>query len=140
MKNILKYSLVFALFSTAAAFSQKSTLDSPHNYKRPVIQQNKVLAESSTVPVPLNDSFKYQNSISSVHNYKRQGNVDFASESAIVINLPSTQPLFLSPLLSANYYKSQFHKTNLGKQTLQNYVSSTRLVQNTNQQQSRDTK
>lgn len=116
MKNFMKYAFVFLAVGSTAAYAQKSSIDSPHNYKRPVFQQRKALAESKNVTVFSQPSHQIKNDISSVHNYKRQGVVDFTSEAALVVQMPTTEPTTLNPLLSANHYKSQFQTTEYSRQ------------------------
>ncbi len=106
MKTFVKYVFAFVILGSGSVFAQKSSIDSPHNYKRPVFQQRKALSESRNVTVLSQPSYQIKNDISSVHNYKRQGRVDFASEAALVVQMPATEPMTLNPLLSANHYKS----------------------------------
>ncbi len=116
MKTFVKYVFAFVALGSVSAYAQKSSIDSPHNYKRPVFQQRKALAESKNVTVFSQPSHKIKNDISSVHNYKRQGSVDFASEATLVVQMPATEPITLNPLLSANHYKSQFKATEYSTQ------------------------
>ncbi len=90
MKNFIKYIIILIVLGFRTAHAQKSSLDSPHNYKRPVFQQRKAMQENKGgVTFGQNSSdYSFKNNISSVHNYKRQGVNDFASESAFVINMP----------------------------------------------------
>ena len=115
MKTLVKYVFAFVALGSVSAYAQKSSIDSPHNYKRPVFQQRKALAESKNVMVFSQPSHQIKNDISSVHNYKRQGIVDFASEAALAVQMP-TNPITFNPLLSSNNYKAHFTTTEFGKQ------------------------
>lgn len=115
MKNFIKYAFAFIAISSSSVYAQKSSIDSPHNYKRPVFQQRKALTESNSVTIYSQPSHQIQNNISSVHNYKRQGRVDFTSEAALAIQMP-TNPITFNPLVSSNNYKAHFTTTEFGKQ------------------------
>ena len=106
MKTFVKYVFAFVALGSVSAYAQKSSIDSPHNYKHPVFQQRKALSESNNVTVFSQPSYQIKNDISSVHNYKRQSRVDFTSEAALVVQMPATEPMTLNPLMSANHYKS----------------------------------
>lgn len=116
MKSIVKTFIAIMALATSSAFAQKSSIDSPHNYKRPVFQQRKALAESNAIQVSSQSNYKIQNNLSSVHNYKRQGVANFTTESALVISKPSSNPMLLNPILSSSNYKSHFHTTEFGRQ------------------------
>lgn len=116
MKTFVKYVFAFVALGSGSVFAQKSSIDSPHNYKRPVFQQRKALSESKNVTVFSQSTNQIKNDISSVHNYKRQGIVDFTSEATFVIPMPATEPTSLNPLLSSNHYKSQFQTTEYSRQ------------------------
>ena len=116
MKTFVKYVFAFVALGCGSVYAQKSSIDSPHNYKRPVFQQRKALSESKNVTVMSQSSHQIKNDISSVHNYKRQGIVDFTSEAALVVEMPATEPTTLNPLLSANHYKSQSRITEYSPQ------------------------
>lgn len=116
MKTFVKYVFAFVALGSVSAYAQKSSIDSPHNYKRPVFQQRKALSESKNVTVFKQPTNQIKNDISSVHNYKRQGVVNFASEASLVIEMPATEPASLNPLLSSNHYKSQFQTTEYSRQ------------------------
>lgn len=111
MKTFLMCIFAFIALGVGSVYAQKSSIDSPHNYKRPVFQQRKALSESKNVTVSRQPTYQIKNDISSVHNYKRQGSVDFVSESALVVQMPATKPTTLNPLLSPNHYKSQSQTT-----------------------------
>ncbi|MFN3489429.1 MAG: hypothetical protein ACK4YV_09855 [Emticicia sp.] len=131
MKNFIKYMFALIALSSVSVYAQKSSIDSPHNYKRPVFQQRKALAESNNVTVfsqPLN---QIKNNISSVHNYKRQGRIDFRTEAALAVQMPATAITF-NPLLSSNNYKSHFTTTEFGKQIASKGISSNQTMININ--------
>ena len=117
MKNLIKYFFAFIALSSTSVYAQKSSLESPHNYKRPVFQQRKALAESNNLTILSRPSNQIKNDISSAHNYKRQGRIDFASEAALALVIP-VSPINFNPLLSSNYYKSHFATTEFGRQVI----------------------
>lgn len=131
MKNFIKYAFAFIAFSSGSVYAQKSSIDSPHNYKRPVFQQRKALAESNNVTIYSQPSHQIQNNISSVHNYKRQGRVDFTSEAALAVQMP-TNPITFNPLLSSNNYKAHFTTTEFGKQIASKVTNSNQTTININ--------
>ena len=109
MKNLIKYIIALIALGSNSVFAQKSSIDSPHNYKRPVFQQRKAMNESNgIVGFSQISSYKFKNNIGSVHNYKRQGLNNFASESAFVLAIPSKNEVVFDPLLSPNNYKAHF--------------------------------
>jgi hypothetical protein len=116
MKNFVKTFLAVMALGSGSVYAQKSSIDSPHNYKRPVFQQRKALTESNALQISSQSSYKIQNNLSSVHNYKRQGTSNFATESALVISKPIVEPTLLNPLISPNHYKANFQSTEFGKQ------------------------
>gem|GEM_PF-4770761 len=96
--------VVSALSSATAVLAQNVGLNSPHNYKRPVFQQNQNAQSGVSV-----QRGQFQNNIGSVHNYKRQKTgVNMASESSLVLNVPLLPPPTLNPLLSPGHYKVHF--------------------------------
>jgi hypothetical protein len=115
MKNFIIYAFGFIAISSSSVYAQKSSIDSPHNYKRPVFQQGKALTESNATTIFSQPSHQIKNNISSVHNYKRQGIVDFTSEAALTEQLSINFTTF-NPLLSLNNYKAHFMTTEFGKQ------------------------
>jgi hypothetical protein len=120
MKTLIKYVLALLTVSSFSVQAQQSSLDSPHNYKRPVFQQNKALKESNKAVMVSQSDYKIQNNINSVHNYKRQGvTTNFASETPFMINMPTAKSFHLNPLLASNHYKFHFRHTNLGKSIVQ---------------------
>ncbi len=122
MKNFIKYFIAFIVLGLSTAYAQKSSIDSPHNYKRPVFQQRKAMQESkggATFGQNSSD-YSFKNNISSVHNYKRQGVNNFASESAFAINMPPKNEITFNALLSSNNYKAHFPTTTFGKQVTTN--------------------
>jgi len=106
MKKFLASVFGAVLLSSAVSIAQRSSVDSPHNYKRPVSQKVKVSVpdESQARIVPL----KLQSNINSVHNYKRQGSVSFAQESVLAVDVPPLNTQLLNPLTMQNHYKGHF--------------------------------
>jgi hypothetical protein len=111
----MKTFLAIMAMGAGSVYAQKSSIDSPHNYKRPVFQQHKALTKSNAIQISSQSDYKIQNNLSSVHNYKRQGTANFAFESALVISRPSSSPMQLNPILSSSNYKSHFHTTEFGR-------------------------
>ena len=116
MKNLIKSLFIVVLMISTSTFAQKSSIDSPHNYKRPVFQQRKALAESNAITAPIQANYQIQNNIRSAHNYKRQGTVDFVSESILVFSVSAKPEITMNPVLSSNHYKGHFQSTLYGKQ------------------------
>lgn len=114
MKNFIIYAFAFIAISSISVHAQKSSIDSPHNYKRPVFQQGKALTESNNITIYSQPSNQIKSNISSVHNYKRQGIADFTSEASLAVQLSINSPTF-NPLLSSNNYKAHFTTTEFGK-------------------------
>ena len=131
MKNFIKYAFTFLVLGSSSVHAQKSSIDSPHNYKRPVFQQHKTLTESNHVIIYSQPSHQIKNDISSVHNYKRQGRVDFTSEAALVVQIPASRINF-NPLLSSNNYKAHFTTTEFGKQIASKESNSNQTTININ--------
>lgn len=131
MKNFIKYAFALIALSSVSVYAQKSSIDSPHNYKRPVFQQRKALAESNNVTIYSQPSYQIKNNIASVHNYKRQGRVDFTSEAALAVQVP-TNPITFNPLLASNNYKAHFTTTEFGKQVASKEATSNQTTMNTN--------
>ncbi len=129
MNNFIKYAFAFLVFSSA--YAQKSSIDSPHNYKRPVFQQRKALAETNNVMIFSQPSHQIQNNSSSVHNYKRQGRVDFTLEAALAVQMP-TNPITFNPLLASNHYKAHFTATEFGKQIASKEINNNQTTININ--------
>ena len=89
--------------------AQNVSVNSPHNYKRPVTQkviQNKpnVVTNITNRATPL----ELQSSHMSVHNYKRQGSRDFAQEAVVAVDVPPLNTSPLNPLFLHNHYKGHF--------------------------------
>ncbi len=107
MKSFIHSCIAFVLLGTSTVLAQKSSIDSPHNYKRPVSQR---ATQSQTVlTVPSNERIvplKLQNNVTSVHNYKRQGSVNFQQEATVVMSVPVIGIEPQNPLLFPNHYKS----------------------------------
>ena len=131
MKNFIKYAFALITLSSSSVYAQKSSIDSPHNYKRPVFQQRKALAESNSVTIYSQPSHQIKNDISSVHNYKRQGRVDFTSEAALAVQIP-TNAIIFNPLVSSNNYKAHFTTTEFGKQIASKETNSNQTTININ--------
>ncbi|MFY7909048.1 MAG: hypothetical protein ACOVO2_05830 [Emticicia sp.] len=131
MKNLIKYAFAFVALGSSSVFAQKSSIDSPHNYKRPVFQQQKALAGSNSVRIYSQSSHQIKNNISSVHNYKRQGVVDFTSEAALALQIPTNLTTF-NPLLSSSNYKAHFTTTEFGKQMAVKEVNNNQTTLNIN--------
>lgn len=109
MKKVVNTLIGVLVISASSVFGQSASINSPHNYKRPVSQQKvksestlSIVGEERVVPLAL------KNNIASVHNYKRQGSARFEQEAVIV---RTTSPVGLAPqnpFLMPNNYKSQF--------------------------------
>ncbi|MEI7581524.1 hypothetical protein [Runella sp.] len=107
MKSFSHSCVAIILLSTSAVLAQRVSIDSPHNYKRPVSQRTTQNQTALTVPsdervVPL----KLQNNVTSVHNYKRQGSVNFYREATVVMSAPVIGIEPQNPFLFQNHYKS----------------------------------
>lgn len=131
MKNLIKYAFAVLALGSGSVYAQKASIDSPHNYKRPVFQQQKAMAESNTVKIYSQSSHQVKNNISSVHNYKRQGVVDFTSEAALALQIP-TSPTTFNPLLASNNYKAHFTTTEFGKQVAAKELNNNQTTININ--------
>lgn len=112
MKSIIHFGIAVILLSSSCALAQRASIDSPHNYKRPVSQTAPQSQTSITVPtdersVPLN----LQNNVTSVHNYKRQGSVNFHREATVVMSMPVIGIESQNPFLFPNHYKSHVKPT-----------------------------
>jgi hypothetical protein len=127
MKNFLNFILAFMAIGLSAAFAQKSSIDSPHNYKRPVFQQQKAMNQTKNMLSLSQSSNKIQNNIRSVHNYKRQKSVDFSSEVSLVVALPTSRTVVLNPLVSSGNYKSHFTATEFGQQVASKNQNNTQI-------------
>lgn len=115
MKPVI-YTAIAVAISSLSVLAQTSSINSPHNYKRPVSQKatetpSAVVVTSKERPVPL----KLQNNVASVHNYKRQGNLGFEQEATLVLNTPVIGPVPQNPLMLPNHYKSQFKQGQVEK-------------------------
>ena len=109
MKKVVNTLIGVLVISASSVFGQSASINSPHNYKRPVSQQKvqsestlSIVGEERVVPLAL------KNNIASVHNYKRQGSARFEQEAVVV---RATSPVGVAPqnpFLMPNYYKSQF--------------------------------
>lgn len=107
MKSFIHSCIAFVLLGTSTVLAQKASINSPHNYKRPVSQRATQSQTALTVPsnervVPL----KLQNNVASVHNYKRQGSVNFHQEATVVMSVPVIGIEPQNPFLFPNHYKS----------------------------------
>lgn len=97
MKTFIKSLAIALSLGTGVASAQ---IDSPHNYKRPVVYK-KPTAQLGVV-IPLTNT---PNSIVSANNYKRQNMQNTVLGSSIAINAPSLQAPAFNPLLLPNHYK-----------------------------------
>ncbi len=122
MKNLIKYFIALVVLGTNTVYAQKPSIDSPHNYKRPVFQQKKVVQQGSRDVVFSQNQSEYQfkNNINSVHNYKRKGVRDFTSELPFTILIPVKNEIAFNPLLSSHNYKAHFVTTEFGKRMITN--------------------
>lgn len=100
MKTYFQISALILLGSVSALAQ-----NSPHNYKRPVFQQNTHETSNITVEQNSSDKYKIQPLNASVHNYKRQGSIDLGSEVKFAFSVPKLQPSSLNPLVSPGHYK-----------------------------------
>jgi len=108
MKSLFQTSAFIALLSCSSVFAQQTSIDSPHNYKRPVSQQSSQPSNRFTV-VPKNQvSYKQQQPINSLHHYKKQHNQNFASESKLSFKTQSGVLNPMNPVLVPNHYKFHF--------------------------------
>jgi hypothetical protein len=109
MKSFIHSCVAVVLLSTSAALAQRASIDSPHNYKRPVSQQRTTQSQPA-LTVPSNERIvplQLQNNVASVHNYKRQRSVNFHREATVVMSVPVIGIEPQNPLLLPNHYKSQ---------------------------------
>ncbi len=122
MKNLIKYFTMVMVLGSGATHAQNSSIDSKHNYKRPVFQQKAAIQSSNGITVFSQSKSAYQvkNNIHSVHNYKRKGVRDFASESVFVVEMPIKNETAFNPLLSSHNYKLHFLGTKSGKRLITN--------------------
>lgn len=107
MKSFVQSCIAVILLSSTSVLAQSASINSPHNYKRPVSQrapqsQSALVVPSNERPVPL----KLQNNLTSVHNYKRQGTTSFAQEATVVMSVPTIGIESQNPLMLPNHYKS----------------------------------
>ncbi|AEI50063.1 hypothetical protein [Runella slithyformis] len=107
MKSFIQSCVAVILLSSSSVVAQSASINSPHNYKRPVSQrasqsQAALVVPSNERPVPL----KLQNNLTSVHNYKRQGTTNFAQEATVVMSVPTIGIEPQNPLVLPNHYKS----------------------------------
>ncbi|WP_428658084.1 hypothetical protein [Runella sp.] len=107
MKSFVQSCIAVILLSSSSVLAQSASVNSPHNYKRPVSQrapqsQAALVVASSERPVPL----KLQNNAMSVHNYKRQGAMNFAQEATVAVSVPTIGIEPQNPFVLPNHYKS----------------------------------
>ena len=107
MQSFITTIAAVALLGTTSVIAQ---LNSPHNYNRPVSQKSttksaNIVVEDRVAPLKLN------NNVASVHNYKRQGSVNFQQESIVALSAPVIGNSPQNPTALPNYYKSQFKPT-----------------------------
>lgn len=108
MKSVI-YTAIAVAISALSVLAQTSSINSPHNYKRPVSQKapqspNAIVVTSNERSAPL----KLENNVTSVHNYKRQGSANFEQEAVLVMNVPTIGITPQNPLMLPNHYKSHF--------------------------------
>jgi hypothetical protein len=106
MKSFIQISAL-VLLGTVTSLAQNS----PHNYKRPVNQQNTSEIAGVKIEQTTSEKYKVQPLNASVHNYKRQGSVDMSTEAKFAFAAPKIQPPVLNPLSSPNHYKLHFQPT-----------------------------
>lgn len=116
MKSLINSFIAVVVLGTSSVFAQSASINSPHNYKRPVSQKavessNTLVVSSDERPVPL----KLQNNVMSAHNYKRQGSTNFEQEATLVLSTPVVGTAPQNPLMLPNHYKSQFKQAQVEK-------------------------
>ncbi|MFN8347970.1 MAG: hypothetical protein U0X91_23395 [Spirosomataceae bacterium] len=112
MKLIVHSYIGIILLSSLSVMAQRSSIDSPHNYKRPESQrtaQNRHQTEATMVVNERIVPLELQNNRMSAHNYKRQGSRSFRQEATVVRNVPVAGSHPQNPLLMPGHYKSQFN-------------------------------
>ncbi len=117
MKSLIHSVIAVVVLGTSSVLAQSASINSPHNYKRPVSQKaaessNTLVVSSNERPVPL----KLQNNVMSAHNYKRQGSTNFEQEATLVLGTPVIGPAPQNPLMLPNHYKNQFKQAQVEKQ------------------------
>ncbi len=108
MKSLVHSFIAVVFLGMSSALAQNASIDSPHNYKRPVSQRapqspNALEVSSSERPVPL----KLKNNVMSAHNYKRPAGTTVAQEATVVMSVPTIGIEPQNPLVLPNHYKSQ---------------------------------
>jgi hypothetical protein len=117
MKSLINSVIAVVVLGTSSVLAQSASVNSPHNYKRPVSQKapesstNTLVVSSNERPVPL----KLQNNVMSAHNYKRQGSTNFEQEATLVLSTPVIGPAPQNPLMLPNHYKNQFKQAQVEK-------------------------
>ena len=97
MKTFINTLVIASCLGIGGAVAQ---LDSPHNYKRPVIYQ-KQKPTAGLILQPMAG----QKGVSSANNYKQQNSQSQDLGSFIAINAPNLQAPAFNPLLLPNHYK-----------------------------------
>ncbi|AXE17552.1 hypothetical protein DR864_07310 [Runella rosea] len=108
MKSFIQSFIVLILLGSSSVLAQNSSINSPHNYKRPVSQ--KAPESASSLVVSSNERvmpLELKNNVQSAHNYKRQGKTNFAQEATVVMSVPTIGLEPQNPLVLPNHYKSQ---------------------------------
>ncbi len=108
MKSFVQSFIVLVLLGSSSVFAQHASINSPHNYKRPVSQ--KAPESTPSLVVSSNERImplELKNNVQSAHNYKRQGKTNFAQEATVVMSVPTIGLEPQNPLVLPNHYKSQ---------------------------------
>jgi hypothetical protein len=108
MKSFIQSFIALILLGSSSVLAQNASINSPHNYKRPVSQ--KAPQSTSSLVVSSNERvmpLELKNNVQSVHNYKRQGKVNFEQEATVVMSVPTIGLEPQNPLVLPNHYKSQ---------------------------------
>lgn len=108
MKSFIQSFIALILLGSSSVLAQNASINSPHNYKRPVSQ--KAPQSTSSLVVSPNERvmpLELKNNVQSAHNYKRQGKVNFAQEATVVMSVPTIGLEPQNPLVLPNHYKSQ---------------------------------
>lgn len=108
MKKFISSIFAITFLSSVAVVAQNASINSPHNYKRPVSQKAKPTSTTITNEETRIAPLKLENSVSSVHNYKRQGSTSFAPEATVAVSVPVLNVSPLNPLLMPHHYKGHF--------------------------------
>ncbi|MFN4144656.1 MAG: hypothetical protein ACK4GN_02450 [Runella sp.] len=122
MKTYATSLLIVFLLATTAVFAQKSTINSPHNYKRPVIQHTS--SQKGIVQSEDRTPLKLENNVFSAHNYKQQSpGIRFDSEATLVLSTPVLGPAPQNPLLMPQHYKTYLGVSPVREQVARKYAA-----------------